>query len=118
MLAYSKRFFVTGKYDMTLLHENTFIVGNFVIEMNCENVNHTFELGLSLRERQALKLFAQGYCAQDAAIEMGISKNTVDTFRRRIFEKLGVNTTAEAITIATAWWANADMRVNEFARAA
>lgn len=99
-------------------HRNTFTIGNFVIEMDCNKVDHQFGLGLSVRERQALKLFAQGFCAHETATAMGISKNTVDTFRRRIFEKLGVNTTAEAITIATAWWANARMRKHELAQAA
>lgn len=98
--------------------EIEFIIGNYRICLSCSQLKHDFQLGLSTRERQALKLFAQGYGSQDAATHMGVSRNTVDTFRRRILEKLGVNSTAQAIAIATAWWSNARMEQYDAAKAA
>lgn len=59
-------------------------------------------LGLSIRERQALELFAQGFSGPEVAKRMGVSRNTVDTYRRRIFFKTGAKTTAEAVAILAA----------------
>lgn len=98
--------------------KNVFEIGNYEITMGRQRAVREFDLGLSVRENQALNLFAQGYCSQGAANEMGVRKNTMDTFRRRILEKLGVHTTAEAITIATACWCNAEMRERDRARIA
>jgi two-component system, NarL family, response regulator NreC len=45
---------------------------------------------LSERERAVLRLVAEGYSAPDIAERLGISAKTVDTYRHRIGEKLGV----------------------------
>jgi DNA-binding NarL/FixJ family response regulator len=44
---------------------------------------------LSDREREVLRLVAEGYGAPDIAARLGISAKTVDTYRHRIGEKLG-----------------------------
>jgi DNA-binding NarL/FixJ family response regulator len=55
------------------------------------------ELGqLSKREVQVLNLVAEGYLYQEIAAELGISDSTVDTYRRRIYEKLHVHSRAQA----------------------
>jgi DNA-binding CsgD family transcriptional regulator len=59
-------------------------------------------LGLSVRERQALILFAQGLSGPQVAIRMGVTQNTIDTYRRRIFHKTGAKTTAEAVAVFAA----------------
>ena len=42
-----------------------------------------------------LRLFVKGLNAKQIAARLGISKNTVDTHRRRIMDKVGCNSMAE-----------------------
>lgn len=51
---------------------------------------------LSKREEEVLDLLAQGYLCKEISAELGISNNTVDTYRRRIYEKLHVHSRAQA----------------------
>jgi two-component system, NarL family, response regulator NreC len=46
---------------------------------------------LTLRERNVLRLVAEGYTAPDIGAQLGISPKTVDTYKQRINEKLGVS---------------------------
>ena len=55
---------------------------------------------LSDRERDVLRLVAEGYSAPDIAARLGISAKTVDTYRHRIGEKLGVNGRPEYVRFA------------------
>lgn len=50
---------------------------------------------LSEREREVLALLAKGRNAKQIAETLSISKNTVDTHRRRIMDKLGCDSMAE-----------------------
>lgn len=52
---------------------------------------------LSLREKQALSLVADGLATPGIAEKLGVSVNTVDTMLRRIFVKLDVNTRISAV---------------------
>ena len=52
---------------------------------------------LSPRERQTLELITKGFSYDEIAELMDISRNTVMTFVRRIYEKLEVSSRAEAI---------------------
>lgn len=52
---------------------------------------------LSPRERQTLELITKGFTYDEIAGVMEISRNTVMTFVRRIYEKLEVSSRAEAI---------------------
>lgn len=51
---------------------------------------------LSKREEEVLDLLAQGYLCKEIANKLGISNNTVDTYRRRIYEKLHVHSRSQA----------------------
>lgn len=55
---------------------------------------------LSERERQVLELVAQGYGSQDIAKQMLVSVKTVETYRARIAEKLGLRTRNEIVRFA------------------
>ncbi len=55
---------------------------------------------LSERERQVLGLVAQGYGSQDIAKQMLVSVKTVETYRARIAEKLGLRTRNEIVRFA------------------
>ena len=52
---------------------------------------------LSPRERQALQLITKGFSYDEIAELMQVSRNTVMTFVRRIYQKLEVRSKAEAI---------------------
>jgi DNA-binding NarL/FixJ family response regulator len=52
---------------------------------------------LSARELEVLQLVTKGFKAEEIAVLMGISRQTVMTYVRRIYGKLKVNSRAEAI---------------------
>jgi two-component system, NarL family, response regulator NreC len=55
---------------------------------------------LSARETQVLELLAQGYTNREVAERLDVSKKTVDTYRVRIAEKLGLKTRADIVRYA------------------
>lgn len=55
---------------------------------------------LSIRERQVLVLIEQGLPSKEIALQLKISKNTVDRHRQNIMEKLRVSNSIEAIKVA------------------
>ncbi len=55
---------------------------------------------LSDRERQVLGLVAQGYGSQEIAKQILVSVKTVETYRARIAEKLGLRTRNEIVRFA------------------
>jgi two-component system, NarL family, response regulator NreC len=55
---------------------------------------------LSARERQVLGLVAQGYGSQEISAEILVSVKTVETYRARIVEKLGLRTRSEIVRFA------------------
>lgn len=56
---------------------------------------------LSNREREVIRLVAQGCNNSDIALSLFISKNTVKTHLRRIFEKIGVHDRLKAALLVT-----------------
>jgi DNA-binding NarL/FixJ family response regulator len=52
---------------------------------------------LSGREAQVLERMALGYTMQETADFLGVAMSTVQTYVRRIYQKLGVNSKVEAI---------------------
>lgn len=55
---------------------------------------------LSGRERDVFRMLAQGYSAAQIGERLFISAKTVDTYRRRINEKLGMQDRAELVRLA------------------
>ena len=55
---------------------------------------------LTPREREVLQRTAEGYTNQEIAQELGISPKTVDTYRQRIMEKLGLQKRSELVRYA------------------
>ncbi len=56
--------------------------------------------GLSARERDVLRFTAQGYTAPEIGTKLAISGKTVDTYKQRINEKLGLAHRAEYVRFA------------------
>lgn len=69
-----------------------------------ERVRHGEErdsyAALTQRERQVLQLTAEGYTAQEIADQLVISVNTVETYRRRVMEKLNLHRRADLVRYA------------------
>jgi two-component system response regulator NreC len=55
---------------------------------------------LSDREQQVLRLVAQGYSSQQIAKQILVSVKTVETYRARIADKLGLRTRSELVRYA------------------
>lgn len=55
---------------------------------------------LTQRERQVMRLVARGMQNAEIAESLGISPRTVEVYRSRMFEKLGVRSVAEVVRIA------------------
>ena len=55
---------------------------------------------LSPREREVLDLVAQGYTNQQIADRLGLSVKTVETYRSRLVEKLGLRSRADLVRYA------------------
>lgn len=55
---------------------------------------------LSEREREVLKLTAEGYTAQEVADQLFLSPKTVETYRHRVMQKLGFSHRSELVRYA------------------
>lgn len=73
------------------------------------------DLGLSDRELETLQHILEERPMRLIAEQMGLSLHTVDTFKRRLFEKLGVTTLAGAAAIAAAFVSGAILTVDDTA---
>jgi DNA-binding CsgD family transcriptional regulator len=63
-------------------------------EFNCEPVS------ISDRELEIIKLIAEGYTNNEIAEKLFLSHHTVNTHRKNILQKLGVNNTASIVMYA------------------
>jgi DNA-binding NarL/FixJ family response regulator len=59
-----------------------------------------FQEVLSDRERHVVRLTAEGYSAQQAADQLSLSVKTVETYRHRAMQKLGLTNRAELVQYA------------------
>lgn len=55
---------------------------------------------LAPRERQVLQLVAEGNTSKEIAVQLGLSVKTVDSYRARMMEKIGVHETAGLVRYA------------------
>lgn len=78
-------------------------VGNSLIDPAAPTVNvQRLCDGLSPREMQVAALMADGLNAAEIGAQIGISKKTVNTYRYRIHEHLGVRNDVQAVRILLA----------------
>jgi two-component system response regulator NreC len=56
--------------------------------------------GLTPREREVLRLTAEGYTGQEIADRLVLSPKTVDTYRQRVMEKLNLHHRSELVKYA------------------
>ena len=92
---------------MTRPNQASVQIGHYSVSMT--STPSRGDLNLSWREWEVLQHIVQGHATSQIATIMGVSRHTADTFRRRIYEKLGVNTAASAAAIATAYQSGAQI---------
>jgi two-component system, NarL family, response regulator NreC len=52
-------------------------------------------VALTAREREVIQLLAEGHSTKDIAHTLGVSVKTVESYRQRVMEKLGIHSVAE-----------------------
>jgi DNA-binding CsgD family transcriptional regulator len=57
-------------------------------------------VALTIREREALLLMAEGTSTEEIGVRMGVTRNTVRNHVQRVLEKLGARSKLEAVAIA------------------
>jgi DNA-binding NarL/FixJ family response regulator len=87
------RVYVSGELADRLLHR---VVGR-------RPEDHSAIDGLSDRELEAFQLIGEGMTTESIAEKMHVSPKTVETFRARIKEKLGISNLTELIQRAAQW---------------
>ncbi len=78
---------------------NAFIAGR-VLDLLAGRVPPRGDYGLSPREREILELLVEGSTLSQIAGRLGVSRHTVDTHVRHVYEKLHVHTRAAAVSKA------------------
>jgi DNA-binding NarL/FixJ family response regulator len=69
---------------------NTFVRNFYEASPSRENT-------LSLREREVMMLIAKGYSNREIAVQLDLSVKTVETYKYRGMEKLGLNSRADVV---------------------
>jgi DNA-binding NarL/FixJ family response regulator len=86
--------FFCGQILETLRKENIDVNDMDIKEFSCESVN------ISERELEIITLIAEGYTNVEIAEKLFLSPHTVNTHRKNILQKLGVNNTAAIVMYA------------------
>lgn len=75
------------------------LVADYLERANTGETKDSFD-SLSEREREVLVLTAQGFTSQEIGARLFLSANTVQTYRRRLTEKLNLQNRAELVAYA------------------
>jgi DNA-binding NarL/FixJ family response regulator len=67
---------------------------------DCESVTQSPLESLSAREREVLHRTVEGYSSTQIALQLSLSRKTVDTYRSRLMQKLGVSDRSTLIRFA------------------
>jgi DNA-binding NarL/FixJ family response regulator len=75
------------------------LAGAVVPQITADTAKARFKM-LSEREQTILRMVAQGYSGAEIARTLGISTKTVDAYKRRVEDKLGVRHRTEYVRFA------------------
>jgi two-component system invasion response regulator UvrY len=81
---------ISGKKYLS--QDVTYLLADAMEQGGDRSVSH-----LSDREFEVLKLLASGKCVADIAKQLKLSNNTINTFRIKIFEKMGFHNNLELV---------------------
>lgn len=60
----------------------------------------TLSVGLSEREMEVIRLIAQGFTNKEVSAQLGVSAKTIETYKTRSMEKLGLSGRVELVQVA------------------
>lgn len=86
--------FFCGQILETIRREEIDVDDLNIVDNSCEPVV------ISEREQEIIKLIAEGYTNNEIAVKLFLSPHTVNTHRKNIMAKLGVNNTAAIVMYA------------------
>jgi two-component system nitrate/nitrite response regulator NarL len=69
--------------------------GQTVSERRAAEASPRTAAALSAREQEIVRMIVAGRTSREIAVELGITKSSVDTYRARVSRKLGVDSRAE-----------------------
>ncbi|HET6333906.1 MAG TPA: response regulator transcription factor [Polyangiales bacterium] len=69
--------------------------GQAVSERRASEASPRTAAALSAREQEIVRMIVAGRTSREIAVELGITKSSVDTYRARVSRKLGVDSRAE-----------------------
>ncbi len=87
------------KAIIAIYNDETFFSEEFIISKN-KTTPKKASIIISEREKQVLELICKGYSNVEIAIELGISKRTVDGHRSRLFDKTGAKNSPNLVLFA------------------
>lgn len=74
------------------------VIGNYIREQSV--MSSPMRDDLSKRETEVLRLLAHGYSNKEVAAQLGISIKTVETYKARLMEKLGIHSRVDLVRYA------------------
>ena len=89
-------------------------LGRFEVQFEEVELQRLHQFGLSRREWQTLRLIAEGKTSAQIASALNVQRSTVDTYKKRIFEKLDVRSATEATSLAIALLSGANLRERKY----
>jgi DNA-binding NarL/FixJ family response regulator len=89
-----------AKGDIYVRHSAARVLARGLTQKDPHAVDKERFARLTERERDVLRLTAQGYSAPEIGERLFISPKTVDTYKQRINEKLGISHRAEYVQLA------------------
>lgn len=101
-----------------LVHALTVIAGGGVyvdpriaaklIPTTAYNTRTDSHADLSARETEVMRLIAQGFSNKEIAVQLGVSVKTIETYKARSMEKLGLRSRVDIVRLATkrGWLSN------------
>jgi DNA-binding NarL/FixJ family response regulator len=84
----------------TVAEGATFLTPSIRAKLRALQRNGRPVVALSPREREVIRLIALGNSSKEIARLLGISPRTVDTYRNRLMEKLGLRSVADVVRYA------------------
>ena len=94
----NSRIYLTGKIEARSNPVAGIVVDDYV--QNRDGRSGSSAVVLTQREREVLRLLAEGKPSKEIALLLDISTKTIDACRRRIMQKLNIQSLAELIKYA------------------
>lgn len=79
---------------------NTYLPFDVAKTLHAASQQHAAKIVLGRREKEVLNLIKEGFTNAEIALQLNISVNTVDTYRKSLLSKLNARNTADLVRLA------------------